>query len=148
MIECKREEGTGRHVVMEVNGRFWGSLQLAIDAGIDFPALLVHCVAGEAVPECRNYRVGVRSRWFWGDVDHLYLRLRDGARSGERLTALRDFLFAFLQRGRGEVYRWRDPAPFLVETLQWLGVLTPRTGGAKSRSRAVPTESVPGSAVP
>jgi predicted ATP-grasp superfamily ATP-dependent carboligase len=148
MIECKREEGTGRHVVMEVNGRFWGSLQLAIDAGIDFPALLVRCVAGEAVPESRNYRVGVRSRWFWGDVDHLYLRLRDGARSGERLTALRDFLSAFLQRGRGEVYRWRDPAPFLVETLQWLGVLTPRTGGAKSRSRAVPTESVPGSAVP
>ena len=24
---------------MEVNGRFWGSLQLAIDAGVDFPFL-------------------------------------------------------------------------------------------------------------
>src|SRR5712691_5282989 len=32
MIECKREHETGRQVVMEINGRFWGSLQLAIDS--------------------------------------------------------------------------------------------------------------------
>jgi predicted ATP-grasp superfamily ATP-dependent carboligase len=148
MIECKREEGTGRHVVIEVNGRFWGSLQLAIDAGIDFPALLVRCVAGETVPECRDYRVGVRSRWFWGDVDHLYLRFRDGGGRGSRLGALREFLRGFVRRDRGEVWRWRDPVPFLVETLQWLGVLTPRTSAARSRSRAAPIASAPDSGVP
>lgn len=137
MIECKREQTTGRYVVMEVNGRFWGSLQLAIDAGVDFPALLVRCAAGEAVPECRQYRVGIRSRWFWGDVDHLYLRLRrrraelqleNGA--GSRLQALRDFLRVRPGRDRSEVWRWRDPAPFLVETLQWFGLVS---AGASSR---------------
>ncbi|MBI4500742.1 MAG: ATP-grasp domain-containing protein [Gemmatimonadetes bacterium] len=46
MIECKREEHSGRYVFMEMNGRLWGSLQLAIDAGIDFPALLADCVLG------------------------------------------------------------------------------------------------------
>ena len=143
MIECIREPVTGRHVVMEVNGRFWGSLQLAIDAGIDFPALLVRCAAGEAVPECRDYRVGVRSRWFWGDVDHLYLRLRDG----KGLQALLAFL-RISRRDRGEVWRWRDPAPFIVETLQWLGVLTPRTADATSRSRAAPRASALDSGVP
>jgi len=143
MIECKREQATGRQVVMEVNGRFWGSLQLAIDAGVDFPALLARCAAGETVPECRNYRVGVRSRWFWGDVDHLYLRLREG--SG--LRALVNFLRVSPRRDRGEVWRWRDPAPFVVETLQWLGV-TPRTADARSRSRAAPIESAPDSGVP
>src|SRR5206468_3440687 len=107
MIECKREAETGRQVVMEVNGRFWGSLQLAIDAGIDFPALLVRCAAGERVPECRDYRVGIRSRWFWGDVDHLYLRLRDGR---ARLQALRAFL-RVSRRDRSEVWRWRAPLP-------------------------------------
>jgi predicted ATP-grasp superfamily ATP-dependent carboligase len=130
MIECKREQATGRQIVMEVNARFWGSLQLAIDAGIDFPALLVRCAAGEAVPECHDYRVGVRSRWFWGDVDHLYLRLRrsraalqleNGA--GSRLQALLDFLRIYPRRDRCEVWRWSDPAPFAVETLQWLGLL-------------------------
>src|SRR5438034_1096161 len=88
MIECKRDLATGREMVMEVNGRFWGSLQLAIDAGIDFPALLVRCAAGETVPQTGDYRVGVRSRWFWGDVDPLYLRLRHD-RSGSRLRAPR-----------------------------------------------------------
>src|SRR6185503_13811539 len=89
MVECKRDASTGRHAIMEINGRFWGSLQLAIDAGVDFPELLVRCVAGETVLGPRAYRFGVRSRWFWGDVDHLYLRLRQG---GARLQAVRDFL--------------------------------------------------------
>jgi predicted ATP-grasp superfamily ATP-dependent carboligase len=152
MIECKRDRSTGRAVVMEVNGRFWGSLQLAIDAGVDFPALLLRCVAGETVPLCRDYRVGVRSRWFWGDVDHLYMRLRgDGTRVGSRLQALRDFLRVAPGRDRSEVWRWRDPIPFIVETLQWLGALhtrprlIPRTDGAKWRSTSAPRESAPDS---
>ena len=128
MIECKREQTTGRQVIMEVNGRFWGSLQLAIDAGVDFPALLVRCAAGETVPETRRYRVGIRSRWFWGDVDHLWLRLRrngngSAGSGGSRLGALLDFLRVAPGRDRFEVGRWNDPLPGVVETLQWLGVL-------------------------
>ena len=130
MIECKREQATGRQIVMEVNARFWGSLQLAIDAGVDFPSLLARCAAGETVPACHSYRLGVRSRWFWGDVDHLYLRLsrsraelqlEDGA--GSRLQALLEFLRVHPGRDRCEIWRWRDPAPFVVETLQWLRIL-------------------------
>ena len=37
MVEFKRERATGVPFLMEINGRFWGSLQLAIDAGLDFP---------------------------------------------------------------------------------------------------------------
>ena len=142
MIECRHELETGGYVVMEVNGRFWGSLQLAIDAGVDFPELLVRCAAGERVPEYRDYRIGVRSRWFWGDMDHFYLRFRDEP----KWRAARDLLGSFLRRHRNEVWRWSDPLPFAVETLQWLGALTPDTGDATSRSRAMPTESVPDSA--
>jgi predicted ATP-grasp superfamily ATP-dependent carboligase len=143
MIECKRDAETGAYVVMEINGRFWGSLQLAIDAGVDFPALLVRCATGERVPETRDYRVGVRSRWFWGDVDQLYLQLR----AGTGLRALIEFLRMAPGRNRGEIWRWRDPVPFLVETLQWLR-LTPHTAGATSRNRAAPIGSAPDSAVP
>jgi predicted ATP-grasp superfamily ATP-dependent carboligase len=144
MIECKRDAETGAYVVMEINGRFWGSLQLAIDAGVDFPALLVGCATGTGVAETRDYRVGVRSRWFWGDVDQFYLRLRAGMKDG--LRALIELLGS-VGRARSEVWRWRDPLPFAVETLQWLGV-TPRTAGATSRSRAAPIGSAPDSAVP
>ena len=125
MIECKRDLATGRFVFMEVNGRLWGSLQLAIDAGVDFPALLVACALGRLCAPTNGYRVGVGSRWFWGDVDHLYLRLRDGNGAGEgmgRLAALRDFFRVRPGRDREEIWRWRDPGPFLLESLRWIGV--------------------------
>jgi predicted ATP-grasp superfamily ATP-dependent carboligase len=129
MIECKRESSTGRPVIMEVNGRFWGSLQLAIDAGVDFPTLLVRCALGQHPRAQGSYRVGVRSRWFWGDVDHLYLRLTRSAAAlqlenglSSRLKALIRFVQIRPGRDRSEIWRWRDPAPFLVETLQRLGL--------------------------
>ena len=37
MVEFKREAKTGRAVFMEVNGRPWGSMQLCLFSGIDFP---------------------------------------------------------------------------------------------------------------
>ena len=37
MVEYKVDEKSGTPYLMEVNGRFWGSLQLAVDAGVDFP---------------------------------------------------------------------------------------------------------------
>jgi hypothetical protein len=36
MVEFK-DDGVNPPCLMEINGRFWGSLQLAIDAGVDFP---------------------------------------------------------------------------------------------------------------
>lgn len=54
--------------LMEVNGRFWTSLQLAISAGVDFPRLWVAILSGEPVPVANGYREGVTLRWLWGDV--------------------------------------------------------------------------------
>jgi hypothetical protein len=53
---------------MEVNGRFWNSLQLAIDAGIDFPRLWASILSGETPESSSNYVKGVTLRWLWGDV--------------------------------------------------------------------------------
>ena len=77
MVEFKLDARSGVPHLMEVNGRFWGSLQLAIDAGVDFPWLLYQLAAtGSAQPPAAPYETGVRSRWWLGDLDHLLLRLR------------------------------------------------------------------------
>ena len=70
MVEYKRDVHSGEHVLMEVNGRFWGSLQLAIDAGVDFPSLLARVALGEKPAPVTRYRLGVRTRWTLGDLDH------------------------------------------------------------------------------
>ena len=45
----------GEPFLMEVNGRFWGSLQLSVDAGIDFPWLLYQLTIGEQILEAQEY---------------------------------------------------------------------------------------------
>jgi predicted ATP-grasp superfamily ATP-dependent carboligase len=128
MVEYKRDSATGQPYLMEVNGRFWGSLQLAIDSGVDFPRFLVACALGESTQEIPAYRVGVRSRWWWGQVDHLVGRVRrlattdplpPNVRSASR--AFGDLLLGPLRRADyEEVLRWTDPGPFLNETIRWI----------------------------
>jgi predicted ATP-grasp superfamily ATP-dependent carboligase len=126
MVEYKRDSSTGTPYLMEVNGRFWGSLQLAIDAGVNFPALLVAAASGDAPEPVTRYRAGVRSRWWWGDFDHLLARWRgDAARlalppgSPSRVRATLDFLALWRSHDRSDVFRLNDPRPFFRETIEW-----------------------------
>jgi predicted ATP-grasp superfamily ATP-dependent carboligase len=70
MIEY-RDDGGDTPCLMEVNGRFWGSLQLGVDAGIDFPSLWVSILSGEHPDPVTAYREGVTLRWVWGDVKRI-----------------------------------------------------------------------------
>ncbi len=63
-------EFKGDHLI-EVNPRPWGSLPLAILAGIDFPKLLVDCWAGRAPDELPGYRIGLKAHWLKGELSHL-----------------------------------------------------------------------------
>jgi predicted ATP-grasp superfamily ATP-dependent carboligase len=129
MVEYKRDSSTGEVYLMEVNGRFWGSLQLAIDAGVDFPRLLASCALGERVEPRTSYRVGVRSRWWWGQVDHLIGRVRRRAtatslppETSSATRVLGDLLLGpFRRADYEEVLWWNDPRPFVNETIRWVG---------------------------
>lgn len=126
MVEYKVDERTGTPYLMEVNGRFWGSLQLAVDAGVDFPVLLLSAATGEPAEPVNAYTAGVRSRWWWGDVDHLIARLRRSRaelslppEAPGRWRALRDFFTIHFGRDREEILRLDDPRPFFRESVQW-----------------------------
>jgi predicted ATP-grasp superfamily ATP-dependent carboligase len=113
MVEFK-VRADGQPFLMEVNPRFWGSLQLAIDAGVDFPWLAYQLAMGTGTDPAETYRVGVRNRWLLGDVDHVYLSWKEaGWRAMFR--ALGGFLTAFGTATRHEVDRWDDFRPFIVE---------------------------------
>jgi len=122
MMEFKQDSRTQRPYLMEVNGRFWGSLQLAIDAGVDFPFLVTQLALGRCPQEVPRYRLGTKSRWLLGDVDHLCLRLFKGDRelrlppsAPSRLRTLTEFLKIRQPNMRYEIERFDDPRPFLHE---------------------------------
>ncbi|HEX6938516.1 MAG TPA: ATP-grasp domain-containing protein [Longimicrobiales bacterium] len=126
MVEYKLDARSGSPHLMEVNPRFWGSLQLALDAGVDFPSLLIRAAAGRPMGPPPVYRPGNRLRWWWGDVDQLIARLR---RSPAELALPPDApsrkaaILEFLRIRPGDrpcTFRLRDPAPFFRETIDWL----------------------------
>ncbi|HJU44102.1 MAG TPA: ATP-grasp domain-containing protein [Vicinamibacterales bacterium] len=126
MVEFKQDRDTGRAYLMEVNGRFWGSLQLAIDAGIDFPYLCCQLALREPLPPRRGYEVGVKSRWLLGDLDHLFIRMFHGERDQQlpdgmpsRRRALCEFLRLAGARLHYDVISRDDPRPFLHEVRQY-----------------------------
>lgn len=70
-LEFMVDPRDGRPYFLEVNPRFWASLQLAIAAGVNFPFLLYQVAMTGDCPEVRQYQVGLRCRWLLpGDILH------------------------------------------------------------------------------
>jgi predicted ATP-grasp superfamily ATP-dependent carboligase len=71
MVEFKVDPRDGIPKLMELNPRFWGSLQLAIISGVDFPYLILKMARRESFEPILNYTVGKRCRWLLlGDILH------------------------------------------------------------------------------
>jgi predicted ATP-grasp superfamily ATP-dependent carboligase len=141
MLEYKQEGTTGDRFLMEVNGRFWGSLELAVDAGVDFPYLIYQLALGTGPDVSPTYRAGVKNRWFLGDLDHLLLRLfkRDGdlslpAAAPSRFRTVIEWLTCTLRGVHDQVLGGDDPRPFFYELRQWANSL-----GASERSSPRPS---------
>jgi predicted ATP-grasp superfamily ATP-dependent carboligase len=126
MLEYKQDGATGDRFLMEVNGRFWGSLQLAVDAGVDFPYLSCELALGRRPDVPQRYRVGVQNRWLLGDLDHLLERLLkreanlclpDTAPS--RLRTLIEWMACTRPGVHDQVISGDDPCPFLYELHQY-----------------------------
>jgi len=121
MVEFRIDLQTGKPYLLEVNGRFWGSLQLAIWAGVDFPFLLYRLAKGETIKPVHRYQTGVQCRWLWGDLDHLLILCRSqrdlkSTSSGTKCQAIAQFLSSYFNHPRFDVFSLEDPEPWLFES--------------------------------
>jgi hypothetical protein len=136
---------------MEVNGRFWGSLQLAIDAGVDFPHLSCQLALGHRLDLPASYRIGQRTRWWLGDLDHLLMRVfdRDGGpleAAPSKVRAMLDFIGATAPGVRNEIVRADDVMPGCLElrhyTRDLAGAVRRRVLRSLIRTSTAPTRPV------
>jgi predicted ATP-grasp superfamily ATP-dependent carboligase len=124
MVEFRVNPDTGQAYLMEVNGRFWGSLQLAIDAGVNFPALLLASLTGRPVQK-PSYKHGVVLRWWAGDFIRT-LRVLKGPPPGfagsfpSRFSAVLDFIGPQPSGTRNEILRRTDCWPSLIEPISMM----------------------------
>ena len=107
MVEFKVDPRDGIPKLMEVNPRFWGSLQLAIASGVDFPYLILRMAQGENFEPVLHYTVGRRSRWLlFGDILHFL--------SNPHRFHLRPSFFHFFEPNTTyDIISKEDPFPIL-----------------------------------
>ena len=113
MVEF-RIDPEGKPFLMEVNTRFWGSLQLAIDSGVDFPAMLLRGLQTPGEPPLlvnEEYRIGQQLRWWLGDLDSLYVYLKGKYSWDDKLKRIMQFMRLHSSNCRHEVDRWGDMGP-------------------------------------
>lgn len=123
MVEFKRDLRDGTPRLMEINGRFWGTLQLAIACGVDFPALLADKIMGKNPGvQPGSYKVGHKLKWILGTLDHLVIRLKNNNQSlnlppnaPSKPGAIMDFLKTRERNCSFDVFDRNDLRPFLHE---------------------------------
>ena len=116
MTEFKYDVRDDEYKLIEINPKFWGSLDLPVAAGVDFPWLAVCLALGHELPAMPEYEVGLRFQWIFDDLLHLLARP-----SSVRLVA-RDFATRSV---RNDLDR-RDPKPAGVDAVRLAGAVAKR----------------------
>jgi len=120
MVEFKYNFDTRRWVFIEINGRFWGSLPLAVAAGVDFPLYLYEMLVHDRRDFPQRYRVPLFCRNI--SSDHRWLRSNLFADKSDPLLATRPLRSVAMEplnvlrlRERWDTLGWDDPAPGIAD---------------------------------
>lgn len=71
MVEFKKDNSTGLYNIMEINAKFWGSLDLALVSGVNFPQMMIDDALHKEIPFSDNYKL-LRYQWILnGDLFHV-----------------------------------------------------------------------------
>jgi len=99
--------------LMEINPRFWGSLQGAISAGIDFPFLLYKLFHEGDIDKDNHYKTGIRTR---NAIANDYRQLSSIIRGNYPRALKKSSLIEFLKFYKDDsyyIFDWDDMRPFL-----------------------------------
>lgn len=116
MVEFRHDRETGETALMEVNGRFWGSLPLNTIAGVDFPLYAWQLSQGKTPSPPASYPLGLRVRWTAGSLERAGHAFAE--RAEDRIAfgaAFRQLLTDFAPGVKSAMWSWSDPLPAIQE---------------------------------
>ncbi|MDP2902547.1 MAG: ATP-grasp domain-containing protein [Methylovulum sp.] len=120
MVEFKHNAENNQSCLMEINGRFWGSLPLAVAAGSDFPWFLYQMLIHQQYPQQFNSEPGHISRKIKEDL-YWYIQVifrRDNSPLIKWPTTtqlIKDFCSIFNYRHHFDAFYYKDLKPGFIE---------------------------------
>ena len=117
-VEFRLDSRDNLPKLMEINPRFWGSLCVAVKAGVDFPYLLYRITMDGDVNGVFNYKVGVKGRYFEQELLYLFSILRKTSNNPhgqgfKKLRFIADWLKFYEPGVFYDLFEWKDPLPFI-----------------------------------
>lgn len=127
MVEYRHDPASGESALMEINGRFWGSLPLAYHAGAGFASLCYRLMGDGGAVEPAPYRGGVRCRYMVPETKRLARilfapgKIADKTLKFGKLSEFAGYVTDFMRPGsRYYVFELADPKPFFSDIVQML----------------------------
>ena len=127
-VEFIREASTGKWYLMEINGRLWASLPLAVAAGADFPLFLYQSLVKGRREFPPFYKVGLRARQLSREREWVKEVLFRRSRGRGGLVAYpdpdavrKDILRLFRPDEPIDSFDSRDPLPGVYDCLKAIG---------------------------
>lgn len=121
MVEFKRDQRDGKFKLMEVNPRFWGSLNLAIQSGVDFPYLFYQIAKEGDCDISLDYRVPTKCKNLEWEMTHLSSLLNESELLSTKIKPnIFRSLLSVLISGltiRDDYLSSDDPFPFISELI-------------------------------
>ena len=123
MVEFRYNFETREWIFIEINGRFWGSLPLAVAAGADFPRFLFEYIVEGRREFGNTYRTDIAcrnaaldARWFIDTVRAGGLDLKRQLTLAVQLVA--ELRYPLTMRSYSDTFTWDDMRPAWTELTQ------------------------------
>jgi predicted ATP-grasp superfamily ATP-dependent carboligase len=114
MVEFRKDIKDGEYKLMEINPKFWGSLDLAISSGVDFPYLLYKMAVEGEIERVFSYQVDIRFAWPFPD---------DFLRTITRPTDFNLFLLDLFNPIVSKNISCSDPIPNLIQLAETIVII-------------------------
>lgn len=111
MVEFRKDFRDNEYKLMEINPKFWGSLDLAIASQVDFPYLVCKMALDGDIRPVLNYKIGVKFTWPFPD---------DFQRIFENPTFIGGFIKDLIDPRVKKNISWKDLNPNLVQLVKSL----------------------------
>jgi len=111
-MDVLHDPNSGTYKLLEVNPRFWMSLNLSICSGLDFPYFLYKMAMAETIGEMSEFKIGMKYRWVLPN-EILWL-----TQTPDKIRGLKEFLNFWEEDTCYGVLSLEDPSPAIGVLLQ------------------------------